>query len=223
MVRLDSSLDAKANPKLVKFVDKKKSKLDKNMNVVIGRTDMAMVNFKPASPLSNFLTDLLLENGPQKVEPAAVCDFAMLNFGGIRAQLPEGNVTVGNIYALSPFDNYLVLIDVKGSELRKALMKFTDKFSAPMAGIKMVYRNGRPVKILIGGEPLSDTKTYRMITLNFIAEGGDNLLRDVHYERVVNSNVIFRDFLLEEIQKMTREGKVIHCELDDRVVIEPVF
>ena len=70
------------------------------MNVVIGRTDMAMVNFKPASPLSNFLTDLLLENGPQKVEPAAVCDFAMLNFGGIRAQLPEGKVSLKELLLL---------------------------------------------------------------------------------------------------------------------------
>ena len=107
MVRLDSTYDAKIDPKLAKYVEKKRHKMEKRMEVVIARTDAELESFAPESPLSNFLTDLLLNEASQYTKDTAFdnLDVSMLNFGGIRTSMPAGNVTVGDIYRISPFDN----------------------------------------------------------------------------------------------------------------------
>lgn len=221
MVRLDSSYDSKLNPKLEKYLSKQKNKLDESMNVVIGYCNMPMLSYEPQSPLSNFLTDLLLNKGPQYVADGLSCDVSMLNFGGIRTQLQQGDVTVGNIFSISPFDNFLTVVYIKGSELKKIFNAFTEKKNAPYSGIQMTYQNGRPISVKVQGQPIDNEKVYKLITLNFIAEGGDNLITGVQFEKVENSGVTFRDFLLDEIRKMHAEGKAIQGEIDNRVVIAP--
>lgn len=220
MVRLDSSWDAKTDAKLARYVARQKAKLDKQMGVVIGHCQETMNSAPPQSPLSNFLTDLLLEKGTDYVqsEDFPRCDIALLNFGGIRSQLSAGDIHVGDIYSLSPFDNYLVFIELKGSELRKALERFKPLTqNAPFAGAQMTFQGGKPVRILIGGEPLRDDRIYRLVTLNFISEGGDNILQGVEYERVLYTPVVFRNFLIREIKKMS---KPVTATEDDRVILK---
>lgn len=222
MVRMDSTWDSKIDPMLQQYVDIKHQQLEDMINIVIGHSERTLTSFVPESPLSNFLTTMLLERGPQYVDDPlfAQCDMSLLNFGGIRSQIPAGDVRVADIFDVSPFENTLVFLQVKGSELRKALMRFTDKKNEPMAGIVMTYRNGRPVKILVGKEPLDDNRLYTMVTLDFIAKGGDGILEGIQFEKSVFVNMIFREFLIEEIKEMTSEGKSIDGRLEGRVVIE---
>ncbi len=160
MICLDSTYDAKIDPKLAKYVDKKRHQLEKQMQVVIGHTDAELESYDPESPLSNFLTDLLLSEASKYIKDTTFdnLDLSMLNFGGIRTSMPAGNVTVGNIYGISPFDNYLTFIVLKGSELRKALGRFTDKFNAAYSGAMITYKNNRPTQILVQGNPIDDNR-----------------------------------------------------------------
>ena len=174
----------------------------------------------PQSPLSNFLTDLLLAKAPEYDQSGdfSHVDMSMLNFGGIRSQLSAGDVHIGDVYALSPFDNYLVFIELKGSELRKALERFKPLTqNAPFAGAQMTFQGDKLVRILIGGEPLRDDRIYKLVTLNFISEGGDNILRGVEYERVLFTPVVFRNFLIRELKKMS---KPVTATEDDRVILK---
>jgi len=224
MVKLDSTYDANIDPKLEKYVNRQKAALDLRMNEVIGQCDRTLNSFSPMSPLSNFLTDLLLSKASLYTNDEAFsqCDIAMLNFGGIRAQLSAGDVTVGNIYALSPFDNYLVFIELKGSELKKALQRFrAGTADAPLAGAQITYQGNYPTKILVNGEKIDNDRIYKLVTVNFIAEGGDKLLSDIRYERTLYTGTIFRDFLLEQIREMTRRGETITAQNDNRVVVLP--
>ena len=222
MVRMDSTWDSKVDPMLQQYVEIKHQQLEEMINIVIGHSERTLNSFVPESPLSNFLTTLLLERGPQYVDDPifAQCDMSLLNFGGIRSQIPAGDVRVADIYDVSPFENTLVFLQIKGSELRKALMRFTDKKNEPMAGVVMTYRNGKPVKILVGKEPLDDNRLYTMVTLDFIAKGGDGKISGVQFENAVFVNMIFRDFLIEEIKEMTNAGKSIDGRLEGRVIIE---
>ena len=222
MVRMDSTWDSKIDPMLQQYVDIKHQQLEDMINIVIGHSEQTLTSFVPESPLSNFLTTVLLEKGPQYVDDPlfAKCDMSLLNFGGIRSQIPAGDVRVADIYAISPFENTLVFLQIKGSELRKALTRFTDKKNAPMAGVVMTFRNGKPVKILVGKEPLDDNRLYTMVTLDFIAKGGDGIISDIQFEKAVYVNMVFREFLIEEIKEMTSEGQSIDGRLEDRVIIE---
>ena len=225
MVRLTSRFDDNIDPKLQKYVDRIKAHLDKEMSVVVGYCDAELASFAPASPLSNFLTDILLEKAPDYATDTNFqhCDLSLLNFGGIRASLDAGEITVSDIFAISPFDNYLVFLEIKGSELRKMFSRFEERRNnAPYAGAKVVYLSGRPTKILVQGKPIDNNQLYRMVTLNFIAEGGDNILRDIQYEKTCYTDLVFRDFLIREIRNMTQEGRHVNAKMDDRVVIQPV-
>ena len=225
MVRLTSRFDDNIDPKLQKYVDRIKAHLDKEMSVVVGYCDAELASFAPASPLSNFLTDILLEKATNYATDTNFqhCDLSLLNFGGIRASLDAGEITVSDIFAISPFDNYLVFLEIKGSELRKMFNRFEERRNnAPYSGAKVIYLSGRPTKILVQGKPIDNDRLYRMVTLNFIAEGGDNILQGIQYEKTHYTDLVFRDFLVREIRNMTQEGRHVNAKLDDRVVIQPV-
>lgn len=222
MILLDSTYDAKIDPKLAKYVDKKRHQLEKQMQAVIGHTNAELESYAPESPLSNFLTDLLLNEASKYIKDTIFdnLDVSMLNFGGIRTSMPAGNVTVGDIYSISPFDNYLTFIALKGSELRKALNRFNDKFNAPYSGVVIQYKNNHPSEILIQGNPLDDNRIYKLVTLNFISDGGDHLLEGVQYEKVESINVTFRDFLITEIKAMNARGETITGKKDGRALFQ---
>ena len=221
MVRLDSTYDAKVNPKLAKYVAKKQAQIEKQMQVVIAHTDQELESFALESPLSNFLTDILLDEASKYIKDTTFdnLDVSMLNFGGIRTSMPAGDVAVGDLYRISPFDNYLTFIVLKGSELRKALNRFNDKFNAPYAGVSLVYKNNKPVKIMVQGKPIDDNRFYKLVTLNFISDGGDHLLENIHYEKIEYTTMTFRDFLIAELKAMTSRGEKIVGKKDGRAVV----
>lgn len=221
MVRIDSTYDAKVDAKLAKYVDKKRRQMEKQMQVVVAHTDQELESYAPESPLSNFLTDILLNESSKYIKDTAFSnvDVSMLNFGGIRTSMPKGNVTVGDLYRISPFDNYLTFIALKGSELKKALSRFTDQFNAPYSGVTMVYTNNKPSQILVQGKPIDNSRMYKLVTLNFISDGGDHLLEDIQYEKIEYTTVTFRDFLIAELKAMTARGETVTGQKDGRAML----
>ena len=218
IVRLDSTYDAKVDPKLAKYVAKKRAQMEKQMQVVIAHTDQELESFAPESPLSNFLTDILLNESSKYIKDTLFdnLDLSMLNFGGIRTSMPAGDVTVGDMYRITPFENYLTFIVLKGSELRKALGRFTDQFNAPYAGATVNSKNSKPAIILVNGKPIDDNRHYKLVTLNFIADGGDHLLEGIQYEKIEYTTVTFRDFLIAELKAMTARGEKVVGKKDGR-------
>ena len=222
MVQLDSTYDSKVDPKLAKYVAKKRAQLEKQMQVVVAHSDTELESFPPESPLSNFLTDILLNESSKYVKDTVFdnIDLSMLNFGGIRTSMPAGDVKVGDLYRISPFDNYLTFIVLKGSELKKALGRFTDKFNAPYSGAVIVYNNNKAVNITVQDKPIDDSRLYKLVTLNFISDGGDHLLEGIRYEKIEYTTITFRDFLVAELKAMTARGEKVVGNKDGRAVVD---
>lgn len=223
MVSIDSTYDSKVDPKLARYVDKKHRQMDKQMRLVVAHSETELESYAPESPLSNFLTDILLNESSKYAKDTTFdnLDFSMLNFGGIRTSMPAGDVTVGDIYRIAPFDNYLTFIVLKGSELEKALARFTDKFNAPYSGAVIIFdkypKEWTPTAIFVNGLPLlDDNRLYKLVTLNFIADGGDHLLEGIQYEKIVYTTITFRDFLIAELKAMTARGEMVKGEKDGR-------
>lgn len=221
-VCLDSTYDSKTDPKLAKYVAKKRAQLEKRMQVVVAQSDTELESYAPESPLSNFLTDILLNESSKYAKDTtfANLDISMLNFGGIRTSMPKGDVTVGDLYRITPFDNYLTFILLKGSELEKALNRFDGQFIAPYSGAVIIFdkypKEWTPTAIFVNGLPLDENRLYKLVTLNFIADGGDHLLEDIQFEKIEYSTITFRDFLIAELKAMTARGEIVKGEKDDR-------
>lgn len=224
-ILLDSTYDSNAQTVIKKEIANYRDLLSGEMNTVIGKSTALQSAFQPASPLSNLLTDLLFNYGNRYIQKEYndKADLSLLNFGGIRNVLPEGDITVGDIYKIAPFENHIVIISLKGSELKKVFNRFTEKKNQPYSQIKMTYFNGIPTKITLNGDNIEDEKTYNLVTVDFIENGGDAILKDIQFDNVVETQLLLRDVIIEEIKRLTADGKVIEPIRDDRVIIRPQF
>ena len=100
----------------VAIVQSYKAKVDSVMSPVIGRSKMEMDVDRPESLLSNFVADVLLRAGSNYIGHPV--DFAVINVGGLRTSLPEGDVTYGDVYEILPFQNTLCILEMKGEAVQ---------------------------------------------------------------------------------------------------------
>ncbi len=111
-------------------------------------------------------------------------DIAFENGGSIRVSVPAGDVTVGNIVAVLPFDNLLVVLEIKGSTLKAALENSVSAYPAQLGGFLQVSgfsftfdpskpAGSRVISITKDGKPLDMDGTYKLCTADFTAAGGD--------------------------------------------------
>ncbi|MCY1021216.1 bifunctional metallophosphatase/5'-nucleotidase [Pyxidicoccus sp. MSG2] len=139
------------------------------------------------SALGNLLADALRD--------VARADVALMNPGGIRADLPAGPLTFGQMYEVLPFDNTVAVLQLSGAELRRLLelAHSTDRGAVfPVSGLELTLANcPGPQRLqgvtLAGGGALEPGKTYRVALPDFLARGGDGLaplVRTLPPERV---------------------------------------
>ncbi|MDL2311973.1 5'-nucleotidase C-terminal domain-containing protein [Bacteroidales bacterium OttesenSCG-928-B11] len=224
-ILLDSTYDSKIESPITQKIAYYRELLSAEMDVVIAQCSETLASYEPASPLSNLLTDLLFDYGDRYMREQGVekTGVSLLNFGGIRNVMPQGNVTVSDIYKIAPFENRVVIITIKGSELKKVFNRFTEKRNQPYSQLEMIYFNNKPDKITINGKSINDNDEYHLVTVDFIQNGGDAILKDVEFVKVAETNELLRDVLVEEIKKITTAGKIITPVKDNRVIIRPQF
>lgn len=217
-VLMDSSWNTPVYEPVNKIISVYKPLMEKTMMDVIGKTDTEMRSGRPESLLSNFTADAML-NFARKKES---CDFALTNFGGIRAAMPGGNVRRYDIFSIFPFENYLVIVEVPGKSV-KTLFEFFAK-SGPEAlsgNVKLNIRKGAlATDVLIDGVAISEDRNYKIATLDFLLTGGDNVSMFRNNVSVVETGVLLRDVIFEQIAEMVKKGGKIVSKLDGRVVIE---
>jgi len=110
----------------------------------------------------------------------AQADVAIVNNGGIRADLAAGAVTYGDLYEVQPFQNRLVRLLATGKVLKEALEHVVagDRADAHVSGLEVWYdpgkRAGRRVTklTLADGRGVDDGRTYTVAVSDFLAAGG---------------------------------------------------
>lgn len=218
-ILVDSTYEPTQSSKMSEYIDSLQQLFKKEMEQVIGKTDIALQVKTPQSELSNLLTDIVFEvgNDISLRENGVPVDLSILNFGGIRDHLVQkGEITMGDIYIISPFENTLVIVSLKGIELKKVFGKFTADENQPYSNAKVLYQGGRIASLSVNGAPIENERIYRIATLNFIAEGGDNILSGIKFDHVYPTNQVFRDVIINYI----KTKKTVSPRLDDRVTIE---
>ncbi|WP_280471929.1 bifunctional metallophosphatase/5'-nucleotidase [Nocardia cyriacigeorgica] len=132
------------------------------------------------SPLGNLIADAMLT---ATVGPAQAVA-AVMNPGGVRADIGAGPITFGAIYQSQPFGNQVVTVSLTGRQIVDLLEQQWSKPDKPIvlsvAGISYAYDDAAPAgnkvdkgSVRIGGEPLNEVAVYRVTTNNFLASGGD--------------------------------------------------
>jgi 2',3'-cyclic-nucleotide 2'-phosphodiesterase (5'-nucleotidase family) len=185
------------------------------MNVVIGVADQSLEKKMPECTLGYFMADAYLTMAKQKFKTDV--DVAFMNYGGIRlTQLPAGNITIGKIFELMPFDNVLILQRMKGAELQVLLDHIAGRGGWPVAGMTMQIKNKKALNVMIGGKPLDPSATYTTANSDFVANGGDDaaMLRSIPQQ---NIGYLMRDAIFDYIKLLKSQGKRIQPTTENRV------
>ena len=134
-------------------------------------------------------------------------DVAFMNTGGMRKTIKKGRVTKNDVFEALPFDNYVGIMDLTGTDLIKVVetseKRATVERPQPFlnwSGLKYMKNDGS-FSVEINGQPIKSNKIYKVATVDFLANGGDGynvlknkdfkttgrVLRDV-FERYIKSN-----------------------------------
>ncbi len=156
---------------------------------------------------------------------AARADVAIMNNGGIRADLPGGEVTYGQVYGVLPFGNRLLRLSVKGSDLLDALEQVVNgpNPDGHIAGVEIWYDPDRSAgrritrTRLTNGKRIEKNRTYTLAVNHFMATGGSGfaMLTDAPREDVgdyLDALIRFLGIMPQPVdapaqQRLHREGR----------------
>lgn len=201
------------------LVDKYKVKLDNEMKQVIGISLQDMTYGRPESLLTNLTADVMEAYGEKYTN--GTCDLACMNVHGHRANLAKGDITVGNIFEIYSFENTLVLIKLKGSDLLDAFESYAKMGGSGISSaVKLTAKDGKLQSATLKGLPIDKDKIYTIITLDYLADGNDGLEAFKNSIEVEESGITLRDAMMQYVKDQTANGKEISSALDGRITIE---
>lgn len=221
-VPIDSTWDEVKDPSATQVIEKYKSQIGP-LQEIVGYTVEEYSKKRPESALSNLSADMVREIVEK--ESGEKVDIALINFGGIRTNLPKGAVRVYDLYSIFPFENTLVYFDIKGSNLKSVLLGMIKRNRIEaLSNVKIVVRDGKPVRLDVAGAPIDEGKTYRFATINFLMDGGDGLKLRNFAENYVDTGLILRDAFAGYFRENFMDsGKPARFAPDGRVTIENHF
>ncbi|MHA7582916.1 5'-nucleotidase C-terminal domain-containing protein [Paenibacillus vandeheii] len=168
-----------------------KKSLDKHPELTkpVGTTDGSVTRtdaYNNEAALGNLIADSMRE--ADFGDKASAADFAFMNPGGIRADLPKGDVTFADLAKIQPFGNTLVKLELTGEQIKTLLQQQwgTNADGTPntktlqISGLKYTADFNKPVAERVTGltleddTPIDPAKTYTAVVNNFMAAGGDN-------------------------------------------------
>ena len=140
----------------------------------------------------------------------------MSNYGGIRAAIMKGDVTVSNAFELMPFDNTLVVVELNYDKIKALFNYFVAKKRAhPLSkNIQLTIENDS-YNLLINGKPIKKDRTYFVATSNYLQKGGDGMIFFSEPESLFDSNFLIRDAIVDYFESKD----TLRANLDDRVII----
>lgn len=192
-----------------------KAKMEEAMNEVLNTSELALIKDQPEGLLGNFVADLVLKKA-REVHPGKI-DICLLNNGGLRTALPKGEITRGKIYELMPFENTLTVITLEGKKLGLMFDYLAQTGGAPVAGVKMGINNSAAVNIFIDGEAFDSTKSYTVVTSDYLANGGDKYHFFKEPLQRINLKIKVRDAILEFVTNEKKQGRTLTSSFDGRI------
>ena len=129
--------------------------------------------------MGNLVADAMLD----RVKDQGI-DVAIANSGGLRASIDAGEVTMGEVLTVLPFQNTLSTFQVSGATLVEALENGVSQHEEQagrfpqVAGMSFAFDpkaepGSRISDVMVGGEPIDPEKTYGVVSNNYVRNGGD--------------------------------------------------
>jgi 2',3'-cyclic-nucleotide 2'-phosphodiesterase (5'-nucleotidase family) len=226
VVKIDYKLvpitgDIQEDPTVASIIKPYNDEITKKMSEVIGEAlvdlDQSKIRLEETN-LGDFIADWMRE--------IAKADITITNGGGIRASIPKGPITVGTIYTVLPFDNLILLLELKGSDILAALENGFSQYEAKagrfpqISGIRVKVNLKNPpgkrvVEVtLTDGTPLDPNKVYKVATNDFMAAGGDGYTA---FKNALSVKIVTGNYMRDDLVSYIKANPKVYKEVDGRI------
>jgi 2',3'-cyclic-nucleotide 2'-phosphodiesterase (5'-nucleotidase family) len=181
----------------------------------IGSSGVALHRRTPESTIGDMICDAMRAD--------AKVDIAMQNPGGMRADMDQGPISRGEVYAVMPFDNTIVIVELTGAQVKQALeQSLRGNRVTQVSGVRYVLEPSTQSRwalksvTLADGSAIDDAKTYTVAVNNFMASGGDqyNVLAAA---KATDTGRLIRDAMESYIRAQCANGKSLDVPGDGRI------
>ncbi|MDQ5988077.1 MAG: 5'-nucleotidase / UDP-sugar diphosphatase [Syntrophus sp. SKADARSKE-3] len=222
--------DGPADSASAKLVSEYTDRLNQAMDIVLGKTcgdlDGRSARYKETN-MGDMIADAIRES--------VRSDVVLINSGGIGKNIRKGAITLKDVYSALPFDNYVIVLNLKGQDILRALEHGVSKAgqgkgSFPqVSGLTftydMAFPPGNRVKdVRIAGMPMDKEKTYTVAINDFMAAGGDGFtfLKPFLEKESAGMGPAVRDIVSDYIRSRgavcpKTDGRIEHDENSGRV------
>ena len=190
------------DPEMVSLIKRIRENLGIDLERVISYAKVDIItNNDEESYLGDMITDAMRE--------VTSAQIAFQNAHGIRYPLPKGEITIRDLFMVLPFNNTLVTMELTGEQI-KEIVKLGLKREHGMlqvSGLKIKYRerDGEielvSIKLSDTGEDIRDDKSYRVVTNNFLAQGGDGMYIFLQGKNIKDTGLLLRNIVVDYLQK----------------------
>ena len=225
--RVIDTASVEPDPAVAAAVGRYEAVLKQQTNVRIGTTAVeldsrnATVRTREAA-IGNLFADAM--------RAATRADAAVINGGGIRAGKtyePGSEITHGDILAELPFNNRVVVVEISGAELRRAienglsLLPQAGGRFPQVSGIKVEFDfkrtpGNRILSMQVGGMPLDGGRSYRVTVIDYLARGGDDYAMFRQAKRITPDNDA--PLLANEVVDYIKQVGTVRTGVEGRIV-----
>lgn len=216
LIPVKNHLDKKLDPEFSRMIDEHSSSVHVKMKEVLGNCPQAIRKGSPESPLYNLTGDALIWMAKEYMDTDA--DVSIYNAGGIRSEISAGNLTIGDVYAVYPFDNLLSIVTLRGSDLKTLFNYVASSGGLPVnSAVKLIISNNKVKSVTINGKEIDNNKIYTVASIDYLVElkryGFDNAISITYASEIIRDHFVgyFRHLSAQNGGKITAhtDGRVV--------------
>ena len=195
--------------------------VDSISSPIVGLTKHTLRRAQPESELSNLLADIMVWAGKQYGEQP---DLGIYNMGGIRASLPAGDVTYGNVVDVAPFDNRISFSTLTGADLMDLFRQIAARGGEGVShGVALeITANGQLISARLNGKEIAPEALYRVATIDYLAAGNDGLIafkKKTNFRIPEGAGTEARYIITEYLRAERAAGRPVERPVEGRIRI----
>lgn len=217
-IKIDTSLNAVDS--IETFVAPFKNRIDQVLDSTLAYAPKSLLldDGNRNTSMGNLMADIVFQETRPifKSKMDKELDFVVLNRGGIRSIISKGEVTARNAYQVMPFENYISVVELSGTAVRKLITFLSTADRAhPISGLQIVLdKKGALESVSIQGSPFDETRNYYVATSDYLVQGGPSIGFFNDIISTTDTGYLLRNAIIDHFKKIDS----VKAEVDDRFI-----